>query len=85
MALRRFRPPQFAQVRLHGGRPVHVASLSMGGPVLSCAGPWRTAGEWWKSDPWAHDEWDVALARDGVFRIHRELLTGRWFFEGRYD
>jgi protein ImuB len=85
MALRRFRPPQFAQVRLNEGRPIHVSSLSMGGPVLSCAGPWRTAGEWWKPDPWAHDEWDVALARSGVFRIHRELPTGRWFFEGRYD
>lgn len=85
MALRRFRPPQFAQVRLQNGRPVHAASMSMGGPVLSCAGPWRTAGEWWKPDPWAHDEWDVALGDGGVFRLHRELPTGRWFFEGRYD
>ena len=85
MALRRFRPPQFAQVRLLEGRPVHVSSLSMGGPVLTCAGPWRTAGEWWKSDPWAHDEWDVALGDGSLFRIHRELPTGRWFFTGRYD
>ena len=85
MALRRFRPPQFAQVRLQGGRPVHVASMMMGGPVLSCAGPWRTAGEWWKPDPWAQDEWDVALGDGGVFRLRRELATERWFFEGRYD
>ena len=89
LALRRFRPPQFAQVRLQGGRPVHVTcfsmGLTMGGPVLSCAGPWRTAGEWWKPDPWTHDEWDVALGDGGVFRLHRELPTGRWFFEGRYD
>jgi protein ImuB len=85
LALRRFRPPQFAQVRLREGRPSHVSSLSMGGAVLSCAGPWRTAGDWWKSDPWAHDEWDVALTDGGVFRIHRELPTGRWFFQGRYD
>jgi protein ImuB len=85
MALRRFRPPQFAQVRLQSGRPVHASSLTMGGPVLSCAGPWRTAGEWWKPDPWAHDEWDVALGDGGLFRLHRELPTNRWFFEGRYD
>jgi protein ImuB len=85
LALRRFRPPQFAQVRLREGRPVHVACLSMGGPVLTCAGPWRTAGEWWKPEPWAHDEWDVALSDGGLFRIHCELGTGRWFFEGRYD
>ena len=30
MALRRFRPPQFAQVRLQDGRPVHVAGFSTG-------------------------------------------------------
>ena len=89
MAMRRFRPPQFAQVRLREGRPVHVANVSMGqamgGEVLCCAGPWRTAGEWWKPDAWARDEWDVALTRGGVFRLHCELSTGRWFFEGRYD
>jgi protein ImuB len=93
MALRRFRPHKFAQVRLREGRPVHVThvspgispGISIGGPVLTCAGPWRTAGEWWLSDPWAHDEWDVALADGGLFRIHCELSTGRWFFEGRYD
>jgi protein ImuB len=85
MALRRFRPPQVAQVRLSEGRPVHVSNLWMGGPVVSCAGPWRTAGEWWKPNPWAHDEWDVALTRDGIFRIHKELFTGRWFLGGRYD
>ena len=84
MALRRFRPPQFAQVRLRDGRPGHVSSLTCGGPVLSCAGPWRTAGEWWKPEPWARDEWDVAMG-DGLFLIHRELVTGRWFFDGRYD
>jgi len=89
MAMRRFRPPLFAQVRLRDGRPVHVANVTMGqsigGDVVSCAGPWRTAGEWWKQDAWAHDEWDVALARGGVFRIHCELSTRRWFFQGRYD
>ncbi len=85
MALRRFRPPQFAQVRVREGRPEHVSSLTMGGKVLGCAGPWRTSGEWWKAEPWAHDEWDVALSDGGVFRIRCELATGRWFFEGRYD
>jgi protein ImuB len=85
LAMRRFRPPQFAQVRLQAGRPVHVSNLAMGGPVLAAAGPWRTSGEWWKPDTWHHDEWDVSLAGGGLYRIHRENPTGRWFFEGRYD
>lgn len=86
MALRRFRPLQFAQVRLRDGRPGHVSSQGIGGgAVLSCAGPWRTAGEWWKPNFWERDEWDVALGDGGLFLIHREIATGRWFFEGRYD
>jgi protein ImuB len=89
MALRRFRPPQFAQVRLEGGHPVYISCMAeermRGGAVLAYAGPWRTAGEWWKPEPWARDEWDVELQHGGVFRIHRELSTGRWFFDGRYD
>lgn len=85
MAFRRFRPPQYAQVRMQEGRPSHIANSSIGGSVVSCAGPWRTAGEWWKPDPWSHDEWDVALSDGGVFRVYCDLTTGRWFFEGRYD
>jgi protein ImuB len=85
MAFRRFRPPQYAQVRLQSGRPAHVSNPSMGGPVVSCAGPWRTAGEWWKPDPWSHDEWDVALGDGGVFRLYRDIATERWFFAGSYD
>jgi protein ImuB len=85
MAFRRFRPPQYAQVRLHDGRPAHVYNPSVSGNVLTCAGPWRTAGEWWKPDPWSRDEWDVALGDSGVFRLYRDLATERWFFEGRYD
>jgi protein ImuB len=85
LVLRRFRPPQFAQVRLRDGRPVHVSNLSMGGSVMTCAGPWRTSGEWWMPEAWSHEEWDVSLSDGGVFRIYKELMTGRWFFEGRYD
>ena len=85
LVLRRFRPPQFAQVRLRDGRPAHVSNLSMGGAVMTYAGPWRTSGEWWMPEAWSHEEWDVALSDGGVFRIYKELMTGRWFFEGRYD
>jgi len=85
MALRRFRPVQFAQVRVREGRPAHVAHAAMGGEVLSCAGPWRTSGEWWKTDAWEHDEWDVAVSDGGLLRIYKELPTRRWFIEGRYD
>jgi len=84
-ALRRFRPPRVAQVQLSGGRPVNVRSLSISGVVQDCSGPWRTSGEWWTSNPWDHDEWDIALSSGMLLRIHFDRGTGRWFLEGCYD
>ena len=49
-ALRRFRLPVPARVRVQDGRPVRVITDRRGvtgGPVVQAAGPWRTSGEWW--------------------------------------
>jgi protein ImuB len=88
LALRRFRPPRRAQVRLRAGRPVEVRCGPLRGAVVELAGPWRTSGEWWTGEGWARDEWDVALQeKDGaaLYRIYRDLESGAWFVEGSYD
>jgi hypothetical protein len=49
-ALRRFRMPIPARVRMDDGRPVRVMVDRRGvtgGVVAQSAGPWRTSGEWW--------------------------------------
>src|SRR5262249_6909528 len=49
-ALRRCRQPVPARVAVVDGRPVRVTTDRRGfagGAVTQCAGPWRTAGEWW--------------------------------------
>lgn len=84
-ALRRFRPPQLAQVQLQSGKPVRVSTLQMQGRVENCAGPWNTSGGWWTPASWDHDEWDVALSNGGIYRIYCDRPTGRWFVEGSYD
>jgi hypothetical protein len=98
VALRRFRFPIPARVRVEHDRPVHVAidrrGLS-GGRVEACAGPWRTSGGWWSEagsrtpDPgsrpaWNRDEWDVTL-EEATYRVCRDRATGGWFVEGVYD
>jgi hypothetical protein len=53
MALRRFRIPVPARVRVERGAPVRVVSDRQGlggGTVETCAGPWRTSGGWWSGD-----------------------------------
>jgi nucleotidyltransferase/DNA polymerase involved in DNA repair len=71
-----------------------------GGSAAASAGPWRTSGDWWltageagrtprqssgQGESWSRDEWDVALADGGVYRIFRDRLRDRWFVDGIVD
>jgi len=83
LPLRAIRPTRTARVQMASGQPVHVQAEGVRGHVVASAGPWRTSGDWWTSDPWARDEWDVALSDGALYRIYSE--QGRWFVEGSYD
>jgi hypothetical protein len=92
VALRRFRFPVPARLRMEDGRPARVTTdrrgLS-GGRVETCAGPWRTSGGWWMDAPSAHvwdrDEWDVTLNDGATYRLFRERDADQWFVEGIVD
>jgi len=89
-ALRRFRPPLRADVKLENGRPMYLVcqKREMQGDVLWKAGPWRFSGDWWEREAWSRDEWDLAV-RNGetvtFCRLVHDLLEGVWFIEGTYD
>ena len=54
VALRRFRFAVPARVQVEDGRPVSVTTERRGlggGRIEKCAGPWRTSGEWWNTEP----------------------------------
>jgi protein ImuB len=90
VALRRFRFPVPARVLLEHGRPRRVTTDRRGlngGRVEMCAGPWRTSGGWWGSDPpqWDRDEWDVTLGDGATYRIFRDRALDTWFVEGIVD
>jgi protein ImuB len=85
LCLRRFRPPRYAQVIIVNRQPVRVASPSVSGRVVMAKGPWRTSGEWWRTDAWNRDEWDIALESGALYRLFQEIEGGRWFVEGSYD
>ncbi|HEY7097038.1 MAG TPA: DNA polymerase Y family protein [Terriglobales bacterium] len=90
-ALRMFRPPINASVTLRDGKPAQVTCpkrKEIGGDILWVAGPWRSSGDWWEQDGWSRDEWDIALqAGTGIalYRLVRDLMSGRWLVEGSYD
>jgi len=69
LGFRRFRPPLRAMVEAARGYPTEINAWGKDrcvyGKVVGLAGPWRTSGEWWRSDLWARDEWDVAVESRG--------------------
>jgi protein ImuB len=87
-SLRRFRPHIVASVTSEEGRPTRVrvsrADLP-GGRVETSAGPWRSAGEWWTTTVWDHDEWDVALDDGTICRLSRDRRKDCWYLDGVYD
>jgi len=91
LAIRRFRFPIPARVRVDLGIPVRVTSDRRGisgGKVETYAGPWRTSGGWWVEDTkkyWERDEWDVTLSDGSTYRVFRERDTDAWFIEGVVD
>jgi protein ImuB len=92
VALRRFRFPVPARVRVESGKPSRVTTDRRGldgGRVETCAGPWRTSGAWWgeppHATPWDRDEWDVALSDGAIYRLFRERDTEAWFLDGVVD
>jgi protein ImuB len=85
LCLRRFRPPRAVQVLLINQQPVRLISPAVNGRVVMAKGPWRTSGEWWREDAWNRDEWDIALESGELYRMCREVDSGRWFVEGSYD
>jgi protein ImuB len=85
LTLRRYRPPQIAQIRVEAESPAHISTAIVRGRIIAAAGPWRSSGDWWQSQPWDHSEWDIAVTGGALYRIHEDLRTGRWFLEGNYD
>ena len=90
-ALRLFRPPHPATVSMRDGMPARIECASekvTSGDISWQAGPWRSSGDWWEQEPWARDEWDIAVPhRHGLvlYRLVHDLLRARWFVEGTYD
>jgi len=90
-AFRLFRPPHQAAITMRDLIPARLACNSANvtdGDILWQAGPWRSSGDWWQQEPWARDEWDIAVQGPAgliLYRLVHDRLGGRSFVEGSYD
>lgn len=83
LPLRRFRPAVSARVECVQGRPGRLDSPRISGVIADWSGPFRLSGDWWDSQRWATEEWDVALADGGLYRLARH--RHEWRIEGCYE
>ncbi|HVN87788.1 MAG TPA: hypothetical protein VMW17_23365 [Candidatus Binatia bacterium] len=84
IALRAIRPPQPLEVHTDRGRLDFIRGERLSGRVVSCAGPWRLAGEWWHDGAYMRDYYDVQLSDGGVYRLFCDRQH-QWFVTGEYD
>lgn len=85
LVVRALRPPRPVEVFAERDVPAFVRGPDLGGRVVEAAGPWRLAGEWWRTTPFARDYWDLELSDGGLYRCYRDLDSGAWFVDGVYD
>jgi protein ImuB len=83
LSLRRYRPALPSSVRIKDGHPASMESSAACGIIRECAGPYRLSGNWWDSEQWQQEEWDVALAKGGLYRLSRQESV--WKVEGCYE
>ena len=83
LPLRRYRPALPSTVRMKNGLPASIESSTARGIIHECAGPYRLSGNWWDSERWQQEEWDVSLAEGGLYRLSRQETI--WQIEGCYE
>lgn len=88
IALRVCRPPQAITVTTQAGKPLQISIENQCYTVLQYAGPWRASGQWWSTDHWCREEWDVTLSapkETRLCRVAHDPSSQCWYLEGTYD
>lgn len=87
VALRRCRPPLNLSVQREDARPASFFLQGKHYVVQEAYGPWRISGEWWSSELWSREEWDVCAKADETLLclITHDLLHRQWQLEALYD
>lgn len=82
LALRRFRPPLQAEVRVGARGPDALRAPGVAGLVVSFAGPFRL-DPLTQADGGARDHWDAELNDGSIVRLVQG--SGGWLVVGRYE
>ncbi|WP_348269597.1 DNA polymerase Y family protein [Edaphobacter paludis] len=88
-AMRELRPAESVRVISVEGKLDAILFRQKRYAVIRAYGPWRASGEWWNSNLWGCEQWDiVARAEDGPLLcccLMRDLMQNQWQIAGLYD
>lgn len=89
VALRRLRPPFPLQMQLNAREPGAFVFRGLRYKVLHAYGPWRCSGDWWTTEVWSLEEWDVCATsgegEDLLCILMQNLLEKQWQMKALYD
>ena len=92
IALRRLRPRMYVPSQSDGGVSKTFYLCGIRYFVRRMHGPWRRSGQWWTSEVWSREEWDVEAEADTdaddsalLCLFSHDLLRREWQIEGLYD
>jgi protein ImuB len=86
MALRRMRPPHPVRVRCVEQKPVSFHDGKQAYSIFAAYGPWRTNGNWWATEDWDREEWDVLIAQEQqAYLLVNDRTMNHWYLDAVYD
>jgi hypothetical protein len=84
-----FRSPVGMRMQVLDYGPAVMVFKNIRANVTHASGPWCSDHEWWSArGSGQREEWDVELAVSGekrIYRVFKEVQTGKWFVQGMYD
>jgi len=60
-----------------------VLAGELAGVVRQLGGPWRADGDWWRTEAWAVETWQVELEAGAVYQLAH--TAAGWSVEGVFD
>jgi len=88
-ALRRIRPPAILNVQISEQQPAAFRFRESHYVVRNAYGPWRSSGDWWATDVWSQEEWDVVAQTEREEQLcgilMRDRFVQQWSMVAIYD
>ncbi len=82
---RRLAVPQAVDVRLDRDGMPQAVRWDGGWRTVDARGPERLSGGWWTADPYAREDYRLALADGGILWVGRDARTESWWVLGWLD